>query len=116
MCGPGFLRAKYDKDDPSTWKHFQTEEQKSTEEGRNTNPFYTEDGRYDSLSGRTFDIQTQRGGQWQDHLGTYKGRNAAFAMKEIDDEWARNAAHKKEIEEISNRSSSGEQRFYWSHE
>jgi len=114
MCGAGFLTAKYDKDDSSTWKHFQTAEQKSTEEGRNTNPFYTEDGRYDSLSGRTFDIQTQTGGQWANHLGTYKRRNASFAMKEIDDEWARKAAHEAKIKEIENRSSSGEQRFYWS--
>ena len=116
MCFPGVIKARYDKDDPSTWKHWQTADQKSTEEGRMTNPFASDDGRYDSLSGQTFDIQTQRGGMWENHLGTYKGRNAAFDMKEIDDEWERNAAHKEEIAEIENRSSSGEQRFYWSHE
>ena len=58
------LKAEYNKDDPSTWKHWQTTEQKSTEEGRNTNPFASEDGRYDELSGRRFSIQTQPGGVW----------------------------------------------------
>ena len=58
------IGATYDKDDPSTWKHWQTAEQKSTEEGRMTNPFASEDGRYDELSGRRFAIQTQPGGQW----------------------------------------------------
>ena len=99
MCGPGFIQAKYDKDDPSTWKHWQTAEQKSTEEGRNTNPFYTDDGRYDVLSGQTFDIQTQRGGMWEgEHR--YKGRNISYAMEQIDKEWA----HRAEMEEIRSRS------------
>ena len=129
MCGPGFLRFKYDKDDPSTWKHFQTAEQKSTEEGRNTNPFYTEDGRYDSLSGREFAIQTQRGGQWgtvrndmspkMQQLGhiasltvpSHKiGENTFFGgygrnetvwqeMQKIDQEWD----HKDRLAEIKSR-------------
>ena len=44
-----------------------------------------------------------------------EGKNSELdKMKEIDDEWARNTAHKEEIAEIGNRSSSGEQRFYWS--
>ena len=64
MCGPGMIRAKYDKNAPSTWAHFQTREQKSTEEGRMTDPFASDDGRYDSLSGRRFSIQTQRGGSF----------------------------------------------------
>jgi hypothetical protein len=64
MCFPGVIKATYDKDDPSTWKHWQTAEQKSTEEGRMTNPFATEDNRYDELSGRKFSIQTQPGGVW----------------------------------------------------
>ena len=83
MCFPGVISAKYDKDDESTWKHWQTAEQKSTEEGRKTNPFATEDNRYDELSGQTFAIQTQRGGQWgsqekvDEELGIY-GENTFF--------------------------------------
>ena len=110
MCAPGFIKAKYDKDDPSTWKHWQTAEQKSTEEGRMTNPFASDDGRYDSLSGREFAIQTQRGGRWGSnptkpdlskkqnfwnvvsmdpgHSGTYYGSDSAWlAMREIDHEY-----------------------------
>jgi hypothetical protein len=99
MCGPGFIQADYDKDNPDTWKHWQTAEQKSTEEGRNTNPFYTEDGRYDVLSGRRFDIQTQRGGMWEgEHR--YKGRNVSYAMEQIDKEWD----HRAELQEIQSRS------------
>ena len=64
MCFPGTLAATYDKDNPDTWKHWQTAGQKSTEEGRMRNPFASEDGRYDELSGRKFAIQTQPGGQW----------------------------------------------------
>ena len=99
MCGPGFIQAKYDKDDPSTWKHWQTADQKSTEEGRMTNPFASDDGRYDSLSGQTFDIQTQRGGQWEgEHR--YSGRNISYAMEQIDKEWD----HRAELKEIQSRS------------
>ena len=103
MCGPGFIQAKYDKDDPSTWKHWQTADQKSTEEGRMTNPFASDDGRYDSLSGQTFDIQTQRGGMWEgEHR--YKGRNISYAMEQIDKEWD----HRAELKEIQSRSTSTE--------
>ena len=99
MCGPGFIQAKYDKDDPSTWKHWQTADQKSTEEGRMTNPFASDDGRYDSLRGQTFDIQTQRGGMWEgEHR--YKGRNISYAMEQIDKEWD----HRAELKEIQSRS------------
>ena len=103
MCGPGFIQAKYDKDDPSTWKHWQTADQKSTEEGRMTNPFASDDGRYDSLSGQTFDIQTQRGGMWEgEHR--YKGRNISYAMEQIDKEWD----HRAELKEIQSRSTTTE--------
>ena len=103
MCGPGFIQAKYDKDDPSTWKHWQTADQKSTEEGRMTNPFASDDGRYDSLSGQTFDIQTQRGGMWEgEHR--YKGRNICYAMEQIDKEWD----HRAELKEIQSRSTTTE--------
>ena len=97
------LKAEYNKDDPSTWKHWQTAEQKSTEEGRMTNPFASEDGRYDSLSGQRFDIQTQRGGRWEgEHK--YKGRNVSYAMEQIDKEWD----HKAELKKIQSRSTTTE--------
>ena len=103
MCFPGVISAKYDKDDPSTWKHWQTADQKSTEEGRMTNPFASDDGRYDSLSGQTFDIQTQRGGMWEgEHR--YKGRNISYAMEQIDKEWD----HRAELKEIQSRSTTTE--------
>ena len=103
MCAPGFIQADYDKDNPDTWKHWQTAEQKSTEEGRMTNPFASDDGRYDSLSGRRFDIQTQRGGQWAgEHR--YKGRNVSYAMEQIDKEWD----HRAELKEIQSRSTTTE--------
>jgi len=98
MCAPGFLKATYDKDDPSTWKNFQTAEQKSTEEGRMTNPFASDDGRYDVLSGQQFDIQTQRGGQWEG-AHKYKGHNISYAMEQIDKEWD----HKDRLTEIKSR-------------
>ena len=102
MCGPGFIQAKYDKDDPSTWKHWQTADQKSTEEGRMTNPFASDDGRYDSLSGREFAIQTQRGGQWENlnEKSRYAPGHAAYAMDQLDKEWD----HKSELSKIKSRS------------
>lgn len=122
MCFPGAIKARYDKDDPSTWAHWQTAEQKSTEEGRMTNPFASDDGRYDSLSGREFAIQTQRGGRWGSsptkpdlskkqnfwnvanmdpgHSGTYYGEDSAWqAMRAIDQEWD----HKDRLAEIKSR-------------
>ena len=110
MCFPGTIKAEYNKDDPSTWKHWQTAEQKSTEEGRMTNPFASDDGRYDSLSGQQWSIQTQRGGRWGSeptkpdlskkqklwnlanfdvgHSGTHYGSDSAWlAMREIDHEY-----------------------------
>ena len=96
---PGFLKAEYNKDDPSTWKHFQTAEQKSTEEGRMTDPFASDDGRYDSLSGRRFSIQTQRGGSFAGS-GKYSGSNASYAMDQLDKEWD----HRAELKEIQSRS------------
>ena len=100
------LKAEYNKDDPSTWKHWQTAEQKSTEEGRMTNPFASEDGRYDSLSGQRFDIQTQRGGRWEgEHK--YKGRNVSYAMEQIDKEWD----HKAELAGIKSRAKEKQDSF-----
>ena len=118
MCMvPGAIKMRYDKDDPSTWAHWQTAEQKSTEEGRMTNPFATEDNRYDELSGRTFSIQTQPGGKWgsnapppkesrpfQDMVhfkfgkqGTHYGDDTVWqAMREID--------HRYELADIKKRS------------
>ena len=98
MCFPGALKATYDKDNPDTWKHWQTAEQKSTEEGRMRNPFATDDGRYDVLSGQQLDIQTQRGGMWEgEHR--YKGHNISYAMDQIDKEWD----HKDQLAQIKSR-------------
>ena len=94
MCFPGTIKAQYNKDDPSTWKHWQTAEQKSTEEGRMTNPFASDDGRYDSLSGQQWAIQTQRGGQWEGEQ-KYKGHNISYAMEQLDKEWDHKAALEK---------------------
>ena len=99
MCFPGFLKAKYDKDDPSTWVHWQSAAQK--EEG--TDPFATDDGRYDSLSGREFNIATQRGGQWEnlnDGKMRYHPGHAGYAMDQLDKEWD----HKAELAKIKSRS------------
>jgi hypothetical protein len=98
MCAPGFIKAEYNKDDPSTWKHWQTAEQKSTEEGRMTNPFASDDGRYDSLSGQQWSVQTQRGGQWENlnEKMRYAPGHLSYAMDQIDKEWD----HKAELERI----------------
>jgi len=78
------IKAEYNKDDPSTWKHWQTAEQKSTEEGRNTNPFASEDGRYDELSGRRFSIQTQRGGRWGSNPGKPEDKSTFMKLANFD--------------------------------
>ena len=98
MCFPGFLKAKYDKDNPSTWVHWQSAAQKA--EG--TNPFATDDGRYDSLSGQELSIATQRGGQWENlnEKSRYAPGHAAYAMDQLDKEWD----HKSELSKIKSRS------------
>jgi len=98
MCFPGAIKARYDKDNPSTWVHWQTAEQKRS--GDTGDPFASEDGRYDSLSGQTFDIQSQTGGIWENQL-RYKGNSVAYAMEQIDKEWD----HKAELEKIKSRTS-----------
>ena len=114
MCGPGFLRAKYDKDDPSTWRHWEPVGDRTNEEalGRSWggeanpndpqkyNPLWTEDGRYDVLSGQRFGVGTGRGGLWGGDENLYAKGNLRYAMDKIDREWD----HKAELARIKSGS------------
>ena len=114
MCGPGMLTSVYDKDDPSTWRHWEPVGDRTNEEalGRSWggeanpndpqkyNPLWTEDGRYDVLSGQRFSVGTGRGGLWGGDEHLYAKGNLRYAMDQIDKEWD----HKAELERIKTSS------------
>tara|TARA_R100000458_G_scaffold11725_1_gene9506 strand:- start:449 stop:787 length:339 start_codon:yes stop_codon:yes gene_type:complete len=105
MCGPGMIQSEVGGED--TWGSWGGKD-----------PLASEDGRYESLRGQTFAVESHRGGKWggEDHYYTglgggfnKKGRGSlAYAMSNIDREIEHKAKWSKR------KPVQHEQRFYGS--